>query len=250
MVRKHAFDVYIPLAQDEMELPLYDVIQNLNWLIGNALHFDAPRIAIFMSKYDTLLKGLPTVHATDQTGNPIDGVTSIGDANFIDGYFDAMFCQMESYPIMSSPMSMIANIMPADYVLETWKIITTCQILLPCVVNLKRSLERQYGKKNTNAIIICSIEEYLKRRNPVGYAFIQDIIAKTVNANRKADWDPVRITEITATVCADVFLDGLTRLSLIPTHYLNMCDVAKIVGDVVMHHRLLMPDVLPETTMY
>lgn len=249
MVCKHAFDVYVPLAQEELELPLFDVIQNLNWLIGNALNFDSPRIAIFMSKYDTMLKNFPDVHQVDANGNPVT-TTSFVDADFIAGYFDAMFDQMEAYPIMTSPMSMLSNVSPVDYVVETWKIITACQVLLPCVVNLKKVLERRFGKKMKNTIIICSIEEYLKRRNPSGYIFIRDIVSNAVNSNSGSSLDNTQVSELNETIFADLLLNGLTRLSLVSTHYLNMCAVSLIISEIVSKHHALVPDVLHETPLY
>ena len=246
---EHAFDIYKYLAQDELDLPLFDVIQNLNWLISTALNFDSSRIAIFMDKYNLLLNQFPSVHEVDQNGNPVE-LTSINDANFIDKFFDELFNEMESYPIMHSPIAMFTGYPPIEYVVQTWKIIVTCQILLPCVVNLKKSLEQRFGRKMQNTIIICSIEEYLKRRNSIGYAFIENLISEIMQSVGNQKWDQIQLENVRSEISADTFLNGLTRLSFGSTHYLNMCDVGSIVGKIVSGHKLLQPDIIPPTALY
>lgn len=240
MHRNKPFDSYIPLAQEELELPLYDVIQNLNWLIESSL--DPSHIAIFMEKYNDVFSKLPGVFTTS-------GLCSV----LLHDYFDDMFTRMVDYPMSICPLTMISVWQLPPYVRETWSIITSCQVLLPCVVNCKKAMEQQLGKKVTNAIIICAVDQYLKEKFQAGFNFITSVIDAVFN-----DYVKEQNTEIATDarnalkqdVYADVFLSGFTRISLLPTHHVNMIDVAKLVSDVVKAHPALQPAVLPPTNMF
>ena len=226
MHRERPFDRYIPLAQEEMELPLFDVIQNLNWLIAESL--DQSHIAIFMEKYETVFSQLPGVYTSS-------GACS----DFLHNYFDAMFDSMVEYPMNICPLTMISVWQLPPYIRETWSIITACQVLLPCIVNCKKVMEHELGKRVPNSIIICVVEQYLKEKNKMGYDFIWSVIDAVfddVIKSRPGEIPNDAREALKHDVYADVFLNGFTRVSLLPTHHVNMLDVCKLVSGIVRAH--------------
>lgn len=230
MHRTRPFDQYLSLAQEELDLPLYDVIQNLNWLVLNALG-DSSRIAIFMEKYEQVFNFI---------GSNCHDVAACSNA--LRNYFDGMFDEIVHFPISICPMAMISNLELPPFIREVWSIITASQLMLPSLVNAKKVMERSSGDRVQNAIIIFIIEQYFKDKFPIGFAFIDDVVTQHINTKN----NPVDFK----TVEADVLLDGFTRISLRPTHHLNMLDVSYIVNSVVANHPFIRPDVLPPTNMY
>lgn len=236
MHRNKPFDSYIPLAQEELELPLYDCIQNLNWLIESSL--DPSHIAIFMEKYNNVFAKLPKIFTT--TGN-----CSV----LLHEYFDDMFNLMVDYPMSICPLTMISVWQLPPYIREVWSIIAACQVLLPCVVNCKKAMEHQLGKRVTNDIIICVIDQYLREKFQYGFNFITSVIDACFDAYVKEQNSEIATEardSLKHTVYADVFLNGFTRISLLPTHHVNMIDVVKLVSSVVKSH----PAILPPTNMF
>ena len=236
MHRTRPFDQYISLAHEELDLPLHDVIQNLNWLILNALG-DSSRIAIFMEKYEQVFNfiGL-NCHDVGMCSNALKN------------YFDGMFDEIASYPISICPMAMINNWELPSFIRETWSVITASQLMLPILVNAKKVMERTSGDRVQNTIIICIIERYFRDKFPDGFACIDDIVTQHVNTVAKDDKSIP--TDLFKVVEADVLLGGFTRISLLPTHHLNMLDVPYIVNSVVGKHPAIRPAVLPPTNMF
>ena len=222
------FDKFIPLAQEELELPLFDVIQNLNWLITESL--DQTHIAVFMEKYENVMMKLPEMQSSP-----------VSCTDLLHNYFDQMFDRMVEYPISICPLTMISVWDLPPYVRQVWSVITACQILLPCVVACKKSLERQEGKRIPNTIIICVIDQYLKDKFFNGMYFVSEKLNMVFDD--KAAKVPMN-NVLKSDIYADILLNGFTRVSLLPTHHVNMLDVEKIVGDVVRSHPALHPELV------
>jgi len=240
MHRNKPFDSYIPLAQEELDLPLFDVIQNLNWLIENSL--DPSHIAIFMEKYTDVFTKLPEIFTT--TGRCVE---------LLHNYFDDMFDRMVEYPMSICPLTMISVWQLPPYIREVWSIVTACQVLLPCVVSCKKAMEHQLGKRVQNSIIVCVIDQYLKEKFASGFSFILSVIDAVFEEFVKVQNTETSIEARDALkqeVYADVLLNGFTRISLLPTHHVNMIDVVKLINGVVKTHPALQPAILPPTNMF
>lgn len=239
MNRTKPFDPYISLAQEELEFPLYDVIQNLNWLITNAL-VDPSHIAIFMDKYEKVF------HLIGENGN-----SHLACCEIFKNYFDDMFDRIVFYPINTCPLSRIIPQMLPPYIREVWAIITASQLLLPCIVNAKKINERASGIKQQNSIIICIIDRYLKEKFKYGYNCIGNCVGSQCNVKFDVNVSNFENdTGMAADVMAGTILNGFAHMSLSYTHYVNMTDVIGIINGVVSKHPALQPAVLPPTNMY
>lgn len=239
MNRSKPFDPYIALAQEELELPLYDVIQNLNWLVTNALG-DPSYVAIFMDKYEKVFQLI---------GANSNNYLACYDT--FKNYFDDMFDRIVFYPIDTCPLSRIIPQMLPPYIREVWAIIAASQLLLPCVVNAKKINERASGIKQQNTIIICIIDRYLKEKFKYGYNCIGNCVGSQCNVLFDVNESVFKNdTGLAENVMSDTILNSFTRMSLSYTHYVKMTDVIGIVNQVVGKHPALQPDVLPPTNMY
>lgn len=239
MYRTRPFDQYIPLAQEELDLPLYDVIQNLNWLITSALG-DPSRVAIFMDKYEKVF------HLIGE-----NGTSHLACYEIFKNYFDGMFDQIVFYPINTCPLSSIIPQMLPPYIREVWAIITATQLLLPCVVNVKKQLERATGTKQQNSIIICIIDRYLKENYKYGFNCIGNSVAAHCGSSFDSSNHVFKDGNVQANeVLADSILNGFTRVSLMPTHHVNMTNAVGLVDRVIGDHPSLRPAVLPPTNMF
>lgn len=239
MYRTRPFDQYLSLAQEELDLPLYDVIQNLNWLVLNALG-DSSRIAIFMDKYEKVF------HLIGE-----NGTSYLACYEIFKNYFDDMFDQIVFYPINTCSLSRIIPQMLPPYIREVWAIITATQLLLPCVVNVKKQLERATGAKQQNTIIICIIDRYLKEKFKYGFNCIGNSVAAHCGSSFDLSNHVFKDGNVQANeVLADSILNGFTRVSLMPTHHVNMTNAAGLVDRVVGDHPSLRPAVLPPTNMF
>ena len=100
-------------------------------------------------------------------------------------------------------------------------------------------MEHELGKRVPNSIIICVVEQYLKEKNKMGYDFIWSVIDAVfddVIKSRPGEIPNDAREALKRDVYADVVLNGFTRVSLLPTHHVNMLDVCKLVSGIVRAH--------------
>lgn len=244
MERKTLTNLYGYLIEKEFDLPLYQAMNNINWLLAYVYKDDPIGLSAVMDRQmASSCQAVSLILSRNIDRDPkevlVEWNNVRSDATNMFKYVLDMenFKRVMSVPVQRCPIALVGGVI-AKPVMDFWSIVTATQYFLPIVCECKHKYMEVYNKNLTYANMLCLIENLMIEFYPDGWNYICSKVYQVVNETANGELLGIFVLKYLASLLIECMA------------YVDMCNIDNVIDTILKTAPEFSPKVLPPNEMF